>query len=155
VPRIQPIPAAIRKQQKIIKQLNLCSTASLSSSQAITQGTRTGKEGKTAVFSNDDEGAPRNPPYHNNRKKKQEVSLSSAGEILCCSSINSSDIRNCNRRVIDNLNQDAAQKVWRGAVDLGVTGEEGDDVYVQRILSNENKETAVRMQREQPILSLS
>jgi hypothetical protein len=107
------------------------------------------------VFSNDDEGAPRNPPYHNNRKKKQEVSLSSAGEILCCSSINSSDIRNCNRRVIDNLNQDAAQKVWRGAVDLGVTGEEGDDVYVQRILSNENKETAVRMQREQPILSLS
>jgi hypothetical protein len=91
----------------------------------------------------------RNPPSQSTRKKHQEGSLSSAGEILCCSSINSSDIRNCNARNIDNLNNDAAQKVWKGVLDLGVVGEEGDEIYVQRILANENKEEELRIQREQ------
>jgi hypothetical protein len=143
--RTHPIPATIRRQQKLIKKYNLCPSAPVSSSQSISHTVTPGNEGQ----SRRDEGVVRNPPSQSTRKKQQEGSLSSAGEILCCSSINSSDIRNCNARNIDNLNNDAAQKVWRGVLDLGVVGEEGDEVYVQRILTNENKEEELRIQREQ------
>jgi hypothetical protein len=44
--------------------------------------------------------------------------------------------------------------VWRGAIDLGVVGDEGDDVYVKRILTNENKEDEIIIQREQSLLRL-
>jgi hypothetical protein len=75
--------------------------------------------------------------------------LSSAGEILCCSSINPSDIRNCNKRVVATFHHDTAKKVWKEATELGVVGVEGDEVYVKRILYNENKEDEARVQREQ------
>jgi hypothetical protein len=83
------------------------------------------------------------------RKHQQSSSLSSAGVILCCSSINSTDIRNCNKRFVANFQQEAAKKVWKEATVLGVVGMEGDDAYVKRILNNENEEDEARVQREQ------
>jgi hypothetical protein len=145
--RIHPIPASVRKQQKIINKFHLCPTASLLAPQNKPQSTKSGKEGSTQGLS---DGVTRNPPDQRNRKKQQDGSLSSAGEILRCSSINSTDIRNCNKRITDNLNHDAAQKVWKGAIELGVVGDEGDDVYVKRILTNENQEDVTRRQREHP-----
>jgi hypothetical protein len=42
-----------------------------------------------------------------------------------------------------------AQKVWKGAADLGVEGEETEEGYVARILINENQEEVARRLREQ------
>jgi hypothetical protein len=47
-------------------------------------------------------------------------SISSAGEILCCSSLSSSDIRNCNNNILKKFEQEVVSKVWKGAVELGV-----------------------------------
>jgi hypothetical protein len=38
--------------------------------------------------------------------------------------------------------------VWKGAVELGVEGEELDGSYVDRIVTNEGREVEVRFQRE-------
>jgi hypothetical protein len=69
--------------------------------------------------------------------------------VLCCSSLSSSDVRNCNKRVIENHNLDTAQMVWQGVVDLGVEGEEVEDRYVERIPINDNRDDAARLLREQ------
>jgi hypothetical protein len=94
-PRIHPIPASIRKQKKLINKLHLRTLESISF-QAVSKSFLLGKEVYSRVLSNKGEGVSRNPTYQIKRKKRRECSLSSAGEILCCSSINSYDIRNCN-----------------------------------------------------------
>jgi hypothetical protein len=47
-------------------------------------------------------------------------SIGTVGNSLCESSINSSNIRNCNRLFLQNYEQEVASKVWRGALVLGV-----------------------------------
>ncbi|GAU23839.1 hypothetical protein TSUD_380010 [Trifolium subterraneum] len=42
------------------------------------------------------------------------------GDILCCSSIKSAEIRNCNKKFLNKYEQEVASKVWKGAVELGV-----------------------------------
>jgi hypothetical protein len=42
-----------------------------------------------------------------------------------------------------------AIKVWKGATELGVEGEEEEHQYVERILINEKKEEEARRLREQ------
>jgi hypothetical protein len=91
-------------------------------------------------------GVRRNSPT--NSGKKSSNSLSSAGEILCCSSINSSDIRNCNNKFLKKHNHEIASKVWKGAVELGVEGDEEVEGYVDRIVTNEGREDEARIQRE-------
>jgi hypothetical protein len=76
-------------------------------------------------------------------------SLSSAGAVLCCSSLSSSDIRNCNNRFISKYDEDAALQVWHDVAKLGVEGEETKERYVERILINEKREDAARRLREQ------
>jgi hypothetical protein len=145
--RIHPIPASIRKQQKLISKLHLRTPASKPSQVApIPLTTSTESVSRSSCVK---EFAHRNPPARTNHKQKQTSSLSSAGEILCCSSLNSSDIRNCNKRYVDNFNHTTAQKVWKGANDLGVVGVEGEEAYVKRILINENSEEEARILREQ------
>jgi hypothetical protein len=41
------------------------------------------------------------------------------------------------------------QKVWKGAVDLGVEGEETEEGYIAQILVKENQEEVARKLREQ------
>jgi hypothetical protein len=82
-------------------------------------------------------------------KEKPANSLSSAGEILCCSSLGSSEIRNCNKRFIAQHEAEVATNVWKEIVELGVDGEEEEVRYMERILINEKREDAARRQREQ------
>ncbi|MCI00661.1 hypothetical protein A2U01_0021683, partial [Trifolium medium] len=118
-----------------------------SSSFSVARSTTQGKE----VFPREflDGGVQRNSPSRHQPGKKPSTSLSSAGAVLCCSSLNSSDIRNCNKRFIVNYEHDAARKVWQGAIELGVEGEEEEERYVERILINENRVEATRVLREQ------
>ncbi|MCI39201.1 hypothetical protein A2U01_0060432, partial [Trifolium medium] len=76
-------------------------------------------EGSQHVYAATDVVKQSNPSNAGN-KKKQSCSVSSADDILCCSSINSSDIRNCNKKFMQRYDQEAASKVWRGALELGV-----------------------------------
>jgi hypothetical protein len=76
-------------------------------------------------------------------------SLSSAGAVLCCSSLSSSDIKNCNNRFITKHDEEAAIQVWHDVAELGVEGEEQEERYIERILCNEKREEAARRLREQ------
>jgi hypothetical protein len=44
---------------------------------------------------------------------------------------------------------DTANKVWKGATELGVEGDEEEERYVERIVANEKKDEADRLLREQ------
>jgi hypothetical protein len=148
-PRVHPIPAIIRKQQQqLINNLHLRTSAS-SSTQPIPLSSSSGMEVDSIGPIGGDVAVHRNPPYRIKPRKQRENSQWSAGGVLCCSSLDSSDIRNCNKRFVAQLNHEAAQKVWNGAIDLGVVGDEGDEFYVKRILINENSEKEARNHREQ------
>jgi hypothetical protein len=150
--RVHPIPANIRKQQKLIHNLHL-RTSTPCSSQQVAKSTFSDPEVDSRQNQIGEERAHRNPPYRHKPRKQQENSISSAGAVLCCSSLHSSDIRNCNKRFVDNFNHEAAKKVWQGATELGVVGDEEVESYVQRIINNENKEDEARILREQQHIS--
>ncbi|WJX73075.1 hypothetical protein P8452_56896 [Trifolium repens] len=65
------------------------------------------------------------------------VSFSSAGDTLGSSSINSSNIRNCNRLFLKNFEQEVASKVWKGALPLGV---EENSVSIDNTKMNMHRE---------------
>jgi hypothetical protein len=146
--RVHPIPASIRKQQQLINKLHLRSSAS-SSTQPTSIPSSSAKEVCSHRPIDGDEAVHRNPPYRIKPQKHRETSQSSTGGVFSCTSLVSSDIRNCNKRIIAQFNHEAAQKVWNGAMDLGVVGDEGDEFYVKRILINENSEKEARIHREQ------
>jgi hypothetical protein len=52
--------------------------------------------------------------------KVVESSIGPIGNSFSNNSINSSDIRNCNRLFLKNYEQEVASKVWSGALVLGV-----------------------------------
>ncbi|MCH80281.1 hypothetical protein A2U01_0001047 [Trifolium medium] len=87
-------------------------------------------------------------PSVKNSGKKPINSLSSAGDVLCCSSLNSADIRNCNKNFLKKYEHEVASKVWQGALELGVEGEEAEGTYVERIITNETLEEEARLERE-------
>ncbi|CAJ2673213.1 unnamed protein product [Trifolium pratense] len=146
--RINPTPAKVRRQNHIIRNLNLRAPNSFSSLSG-TRSSSSGKEVSSRRVVQQEKGVCRSSPSRYHAGKKSVNSLSSAGAVLCCSSINSSDIRNCNNRFVEIYDHDAASKVWQGAVVLGVEGEEEDERYVERILINEKKEEQARVLREQ------
>ncbi|MCI71203.1 hypothetical protein A2U01_0092466, partial [Trifolium medium] len=77
-----------------------------------------GKEVTSRRVVQQEEGFRRSSPSCYRAGNKSANSLSSAGAVLCCSSLNSSDIRNCNNGFVEAYDHDAASKVWQGAVDL-------------------------------------
>ncbi|MCH84931.1 DUF4283 domain protein [Trifolium medium] len=95
------------------------------------------------------EGCSRNPVGRFKAVKAKENSLSSAGSILCCSSLNSVDIRNCNKQFWNKHELEANGKVWKDVKDLGVEGDEEDTLYVERLKSNEESDREARRLREQ------
>jgi hypothetical protein len=142
-----PLPSAsLRTQHRLAQALGSKSrkpqsNASSSNTRPTKQGVAPGSSSEMSFTS----GVKRNPP--SNLRKLPSNSLSSAGEILCCSSINSSDIRNCNNNFLKKHNYEVASKVWKGAVELGVEGDEEAGSYVERIVTNEGRETESRIQR--------
>jgi hypothetical protein len=56
----------------------------------------------------------------NGSNKNVGGSIGLKGNSLCSSSINSSDIRNCNRLFLKKFEQEVASKLWSGALVLGV-----------------------------------
>ncbi|PNY01681.1 hypothetical protein L195_g024982 [Trifolium pratense] len=91
----------------------------------------------------------RNPVGRCKKPKLAANSLSSAGGILCCSSLHSSDIRNCNSRIQNNRDKEVTSKVWKGAKDLGVGGIAVEEVCISHIHNNEKRDKEGRIQREQ------
>jgi hypothetical protein len=91
-----------------------------------------------------------------------------ADDELQCSSISSSDIRNCNKNFLRNYDQQVAEKVWRGALGLGVevnsvtgTGENDkgvqagtDDECILYIHDKEQKDVEARRVRREHQQSL-
>ncbi|PNX97199.1 hypothetical protein L195_g020424 [Trifolium pratense] len=95
------------------------------------------------------DGCVRNPIGRFKAPKGNDNSVSSAGSILCCSSLNSSDIRNCNKQILNKAEISMVDKVWKGVVELGVEGEEVETVYRNRISVNEKRDSEARILREQ------
>jgi hypothetical protein len=84
-------------------------------------------------------------------------SCSSVGDIICCSSINSSDIRNCNKNFLKKQEKEVASKVWSGAVGLGVELNAGvginskghtEEECIFEIQENEKRDEIERIRRE-------
>jgi hypothetical protein len=89
------------------------------------------------------------------RGPKQSRSSSLTGGNLCCSSINSSCIRNCNKIFLKKFEQEVVSKVWHGAVELGVEcsshddkGERLKEVCLKEILDNELRDEEESFKRE-------
>ncbi|GAU32897.1 hypothetical protein TSUD_393180 [Trifolium subterraneum] len=128
--QVNPVPAKIRKQHQIIKNLKLkvpqAGPESASSLSAMRKS-QSSKEGSIRRSVQGEVVVQRNSPALHLSRKLSTSSVSSAGAVLCCSSINSSNIRNCNKRFIVHHDHLAATRVWKGAVDLGVEGEDIDE----------------------------
>jgi hypothetical protein len=148
-PRAPLLPSAsLRTQHRLAQALgnkNRKIQSNSSSSSFVRPSLSDEATGSTHI-STSVSGVRRNTPSASG--KHPANSLFSAGELLCCSSINSTDIRNCNNKFLKKHNYEVASKVWKGAVELGVEGEELDGSYVDRIVTNEGREVEVRIQRE-------
>jgi hypothetical protein len=95
-------------------------------------------------------------------------SISSAGEILCCSSLSSSDIRYYNKNILKKFEQEVVSKVCKGALELGVDlvscgSKEGlesgavgalKEVCLKEIQDNERRDEEARFRREHRKISL-
>ncbi|GAU42391.1 hypothetical protein TSUD_296890 [Trifolium subterraneum] len=95
--RIHPTPAKLRKQQHPIQHMNLKipnPDLSLSSFRANPAEDEASSCHSVSEFN----GVTRKPPLKHRSGRKPTSSLSSVGEILCCSS---SSFRNCNRRFME------------------------------------------------------
>jgi hypothetical protein len=143
--RVNPIPAKVRRQNQIVHKFNLqvpTSSFTKSTKLSFSHSSRVRPELEVA-------GVVRNPVSSPRKNLSTANSLSSAGAVLCCSPIGSTEIRNCNSRFIANHEIVTASKVWKGAAELGVEGKDEEIQYVDRILSNEKREEAARRKREQ------
>jgi hypothetical protein len=111
--------AALRTQQLLARSLNSRTSkpSSSKSSSFVNSSVMEGKvnlNGSVKIMSKDRNSSVSVP------SKSSSVSIFSAGDILCCSPINSSDIRNCNNLFLKKHEQEVASKVWEGAIFLGV-----------------------------------
>ncbi|GAU24569.1 hypothetical protein TSUD_149100 [Trifolium subterraneum] len=80
------------------------------------------------------ETCSRNPMGKHKKLKNSSSSISSAGSVLCCSSLKSVEIKNCNKNFWDKHEKEVASKVWKGVTELGVEGEKDDELYVEKLL---------------------
>ncbi|GAU25189.1 hypothetical protein TSUD_150880 [Trifolium subterraneum] len=117
---IVPPSVNLRKQQLFNRCLSTRKNRSSSSSTYVSRvSPSVGGEGAQS-------GSAENDRIHrsfetNEGSVKSSLGVSStAADDSFCNSICSSDIRNCNKRISRNFDQERATKVWRGAVNLGV-----------------------------------
>ncbi|PNX71430.1 hypothetical protein L195_g027309, partial [Trifolium pratense] len=107
--------ASLRKQQQLASSLKSRKQNShISSSKARSDSSNTNTvsaEGASEVA-----GVRRVQPSMITSGTGSSGSLFPVDELLCCSSINSSDIRNCNRKFLKNYEHEVASKVWLGAL---------------------------------------
>jgi hypothetical protein len=106
-------------------------------------------------------GASKSGPSDASNCVVEVHSISSAGDILCCSSLNSTDIKNCNKIFWKKYEQEVASKVWHEALELGVELNEEDGVITRgavgstveecilKIQENEKRDETERIRREQ------
>ncbi|MCH86657.1 hypothetical protein A2U01_0007516 [Trifolium medium] len=136
--------ASLRKQNQLVSSLktrNQSTTQSRSSS--------SGADSKSKRICTKIESCSRNSVGKHKKVKNTANSLSSVGSVLCCSSLKSAEIRNCNKKFWSKHENEVASKVWQGVTELGVEGDEEEERYVERLLLNENRDEVVRRQREQ------
>ncbi|CAJ2645074.1 unnamed protein product [Trifolium pratense] len=157
-----PPSASLRKQHQLVQSLISRNSTARSSSSVVRPAHSNGfaKHQREGVVT---EGVTRNPPSNFISRKLQASSISSAGDILCCSSINSSDIRNCNKIFLKKYDREVASKVWNGALELGVevtslavekakelkTKGNSEEKCIQEIQPNEKRDAEERFRREQ------
>jgi hypothetical protein len=146
--RTHPLPANIRRQNHIIHNLKLRVPTS-AFSQSADRSTSLGSDANSCGPVLQLAEVTRNNPSRSRPRMNAASSLSSAGAVLCCSSLSSSDIKNCNNRFITKHDEEAAIQVWHDVAELGVEGEEQEERYIERILCNEKREEAARRLREQ------
>jgi hypothetical protein len=95
------------------------------------------------------EACSRNPVGKHTKGRSTGSNISSAGSVLCCSSLKSAEIRNCNKVFWANQEQEVASKLWKGMTELGIEGEEEDEWFVEKFLLSENRTVIGNRQREQ------
>ncbi|MCI04293.1 hypothetical protein A2U01_0025340 [Trifolium medium] len=85
-------------------------------------------------------------------KLSQSSSRFSGGSVLCCSSIKSADIIQCNEKIRKRRETEVASKLWNTAKKFGVGCEDetkGDSDYVQQIIQGEKVDRMTKVTREQ------
>jgi hypothetical protein len=154
-----PPSASLRKQHLMAKSLSNRTVHSHSNSMAASvpslhaPATLSCPVGGVAESSSLAEGGVTRGPVMPNQAN------SGAGSIGSCL-ILSADIRNCNKRFLNGLEQEVVSKVWKGALDLGVVcnslgGREGVDiaegleaVCLKEIQDNEKRDEEGKLRRE-------
>ncbi|MCH96851.1 hypothetical protein A2U01_0017841 [Trifolium medium] len=152
--------AALRKQQQLARNLYSRNSQYFSSKSAANKSVASETtQHAEQVY----EAVTRTLPTVKDARKISSHSVSSAGEIMCCSSINSSDIRNCNKKFLKSYDREVVSKFWRGALELGVevtsnirqdnqeAGAMGEmeEECLQEIQDNEKRDSEERIRREQ------
>jgi hypothetical protein len=110
--------SSLRKQQQLVRSINSRKSNSTSANSVTGVNMSDGKGGKSMGVCLRKEAQRCTSSVVSS--KHGVVSSSSAGDTLGSSSINSSNIRNCNRLFLKNFEQEVASKVWKGALPLGV-----------------------------------
>jgi hypothetical protein len=156
-----PPSASLRRQQLMAKSLSARNSHSNSTNASVpsihTPST------STRLFRGEAEKGPSLEAgvTRGSVEANQLCSSSSLDSKLVCSSINSTDIRNCNNRFLKNFEQEVVSKVWNGALQLGVVcnplGEREDveisagleAVCLKEIQENEKRDAVGKVRREQ------
>ncbi|MCH96251.1 hypothetical protein A2U01_0017235 [Trifolium medium] len=105
------------------------------------------KEGKTKKTEKV-ETCHRNAVGKHSKPRVTSNSISSAGTILCCSSLNSSDIRNCNNQILKRREKEVTSRLWKGAKELGVGGGVEEEDCIRHFSTNEKRDEEGRKRRE-------
>jgi hypothetical protein len=158
-----PPSASLRRQQHMARSLSNRKILP-SHSESISSFSSLPSSGGVNHNPTAEQGVTRGPIRQRSAKGTLRAeSISSAGEILCCSSLNSSDIRNCNNNILKNFEHEVVSKVWKGAVELGVEltacGSKGEveigaiggleKVCLKEIQENEKRDKEESIRREQ------
>ncbi|GAU33427.1 hypothetical protein TSUD_380630 [Trifolium subterraneum] len=120
--------ASLRRQHHLAMSMKSRNQTKISSHTAV-QTASSDQEVDSQRFDFNFERVTRNPPSRHKPRKNNSTSLSSAGSILCCSSFKSSDICNCNKKILEKHEFEAASKISQGAIELGVEGEEESESF--------------------------
>jgi hypothetical protein len=153
--------ASLRNQHRLVQSLSSRKHKSVSSLSSRPSSNSV-EEGVGCGVVNRKEGDGVRPSSISVSVDNSTSSIFSRGDILCCSSINSSDIRNCNKLFLKKHEQEIASKVWQGAVSLGVVenAESGggsrenvsfggeENVCIFEIQNNEKRDEEESIRRE-------
>jgi hypothetical protein len=143
--------SSLRKQQQLVRSINSRKSNSTSANSVTGVNMSDGKGGKSMGVCLRKEAQRCTSSVVSS--KHGVGSSSSAGDTLGSSSINSSNIRNCNRLFLKIFEQEVASKVWKGALALGVeennmhVSSKGVDC-IKEIQDNEKRDEVESIKRE-------